>query len=255
MKTKMTTLGGAVAVLMLVQPAHAQEDDYRWGIGLMGMSSDSPYGFGEDAVLPFLSFENDWVEIGGPSVDVKLPWISTENLSFALRVDFFGGEGGYDADDAIDAPQLAGMAEREGGIWAGAAMEWKSEVVDLSFAALKDVDGDSDGASLKLEVSRGFFLGERWMVTPRLGATWLDDNAVDYFYGVTAAEATGTRAAYTGEATVNLEAGVSLGYMLAEQHMIMLDLSATKLGDGIADSPIVTDDTLTSVGLGYMFRF
>ena len=34
-----------------------------------------------------------------------------------------------------------------------------------------------------------------------------------------------------------------------------MDISATKLGSGIADSPIAVDDTLTSIGLGYMFRF
>lgn len=258
MQTTRNMMGSlALAGLAMALPAGqalAQDGgpDGGFTFGLLGFKGDTPYGFSDTAALPYLAYENDYVRVGIPSLDVKLPWVSSEQLSFGLTVDFLGGEGGYEADDAAI---LTGMAERKAGIWAGATVDWRSEYVDLSFKALTDASGESDGSTVKLEASRMFFLGERFTVTPKLGATWLDDKAVDYYYGVRAAEATTGRAAYKGSSTVNIEGGVTFGYMLAERHMLMLDLSVTRLGDGITDSPIVKEDTLTSVGLGYMFRF
>ena len=239
------------ATTTAIAPAMAQEEGQGGlSFGLMGFSGDSPYGFTDSGVMPFVDFDSRYVRISGPNADLKLPWISNENIDVALRANFFSGEGYEASDDAI----LTGMAEREGGIWVGAALDWRTPAVDLSFEALSDT-GDSEGSRVRIEASRMFFLGERVTVKPRLGAVWMDGEAVDYFYGVGAGEVTPTRAAYSGSSTVNIEAGVSIGYMLAERHMLMLDISATRLGDGIADSPIVPDDTLTAIGIGYMFRF
>ncbi|WP_112310300.1 MipA/OmpV family protein [Pseudogemmobacter bohemicus] len=242
--------------LALTTPALAQEPGGPGGggftVGLLGFRGDTAYGFTETAALPFIEYENEYFKLGLPTLDVKLPWISTETLSFGLSVDLLGGEGGYEASDA---PHLRGMAEREAGIWAGAVMDWRTEAVDLSFRAMTDIGGDSEGSSLSVMASRDFFVGERLMITPKLGATWLDDKAVNYYYGVTQAEAAPGRAAYTGTSTVNVEAGITFGYLLSERQMLMLDVSVTNPGSGITDSPVVTEDRLTSVGLGYMLKF
>lgn len=221
-------------------------------VGLLGFSGETPYGFRENAGFPMIEYENDYFKIGIPSLDMKLPWISSETLSFGLSVDLLGGEGGYKPSDAAI---LSGMAERKSGIMAGATMDWRTDVVDLSFKAMTDVGGDSKGSSVKLEASHMFFLGERFTVSPKIGAVWLDDKSVDYYYGVRANEATATRAAFQGKSTVNIEAGMTFGYMLAKNQMLMLDVNVTKLGSGITDSPIVVNKNLTTVGLGYMFRF
>lgn len=223
-----------------------------WTLGLFGFSSNTPYGFRDNAAAPMIEYENEYFKFGLPSTEIKLPWVSNEQLSFGVMIDLFGSESGYKASDA---PILRGMAERDSGVWAGARMDWKTEVVDLSLKALRDVGGDSKGTSVEAEVSKTFFLNERLMVSPKIGAVWLNDNTVDYYYGVRSGEATATRAAYKGTSTVNMKVGVNVGYMIAQNQMLMMDLSVTKLGDEIADSPIVVDDTLTSVGLGYMFKF
>lgn len=247
------------ALTLITAPALAQDGGPRggppqggWTVGVFGFSSETAYGFNDNAAVPMVEYENEYFKLGVPSVEVKLPWLSDDNISFGVTVDLFGAEGGYKASDA---PILRGMAERKSGLWAGAVMEWKNEVVDLSFKALRDVGGDSKGSSFEIAASRNFFVGERFMISPSLTATRLDAKTVDYYYGVRASEATAGRAAYTGSATVNLKAGVNFGYMLTDNQMLMLDISATKLGSGIADSPIAVDDTLTSIGLGYMFRF
>lgn len=259
MKFESTGLRGlALALVAIVATAtqvSAQDGGRRSGFtfGLLGFSGETPYGFRENVGFPLIEYENDYFKIGVPTLDVKLPWISSERLSFGLSVDFFGGDGaGYKPSDA---PILNGMAKREGGIWAGGTIDWRTDVVDLSFKAMTDASDKSGGSSVQLEASRMFFLGERFTVTPKLGAIWMDDKAIDYFYGVRPSEATATRAAYTGKSTVNVRAGVTLGYMLAERHMLMMDIGVTQLGSGITDSPIVVNKTLTTVGLGYVFKF
>lgn len=224
----------------------------RWTLGIFGFSSETAYGFRDNAAAPMIEYENEYFRFGLPSTEVKLPWISSEQLSFGVTIDLFGVENGY---KARDAKILQGMGDRDSGVWAGMTMNFRSDLVDLSFKALGDLGGDSDGTSVELEASHTFFVGDRVMISPKIAAIWLDDNTVDYYYGVLPGEATATRAAYVGEATVNLKLGVNVGYMLSDNQMLMFDVSATKLGSGITDSPIAVEDTVTSVGMGYIFRF
>lgn len=246
----------AIGALALTASQVAAQDsgppEGGWTLGGFVFSSNTPYGFRDNAGAPLIEYENEHFKLGIPSAEIKLPWISNEQLSFGVTVDLFGSEGGYKPSDAAI---LSGMTERESGLWAGARVDWTTEFVELSFKALQDVGGDSKGSSLEAEASKTFFVGDRLVISPKIGAVWLNDNTVDYYYGVRANETTATRAAYQGTSTVNIKVGVNLGYMLTQNQMLMMDLSVTKLGSEIANSPIVVDDTLTSVGIGYMFKF
>lgn len=253
-----TALFGLILTLAILDAAAAcaqgpddgDEEGYGIGVGLLGMTGKTPYGFTKTAVLPMVDYDGTYLRVSGPAADLKLPWISNERLSFALRANLFTGEG-YKPSDA---PILTGMARRKEGIWLGGVADWSADLVDLSFEALADV-GDSEGLRLKAEASRMFFLGERVALKPRAGLVWMDDKAVDHFYGVRAEEVRTGRPAYEGSSAVALEAGLTLSYMLAPRHMLMLDLGVASLGSGVTDSPIVVEDTLYSVGAGYMFRF
>jgi MipA family protein len=236
--------------------AWAQDGEGEFGLGLGlgagGVVAETPYGFTTYSALPMIDYDSTYFRVRGPAADLKLPWISSDQLSFALRASIGVGEG-YDAGDA---DILRGMADRDGGLfWAGAAMEWHTDIADISLEGLADVAGDSDGLRLQLEASHMFFLGEQVSLVPRIAATLMDENMVDFFYGVRPGEATAARPAFRGSSTVNFGAGVSVGYAPWENHMLMLDLGVTHLGDGITDSPIVVDDTLGTILGGYVFRF
>ncbi|PZQ95913.1 MAG: hypothetical protein DI533_17950 [Cereibacter sphaeroides] len=228
----------------------AQEEPAGIGLGLGFFSGERAYGDTDNVAVPLVDYEGKWFKISGLTADIKLPWISSERLSFALRANYTIGEG-YKADDT---EILTGMAERKGGLWAGAAMDWRPDFADFSLEWQSDISGDANGTRLRVEASRTF-QWDRVMLTPRITGTWMDENAVEYYYGVTPAEATPTRPVYDGEATLNLEVGLRAAYMLRERQMIMLDIGLTRVGDGIKDSPITVDDTLTSIGMGYVFRF
>lgn len=232
-----------------------QDGGSSWGLGVGVISSQKAYA-GDDRdtkVLPMLQYENRYVRVFGPSVTVKLPSLNltpTQRVDFGLvaKLDLSGYE-------AKDAPVLAGMAERKGGVWAGGKASWKGDLVELGAEWTADVSGHSKGQKLSLTAEHTWRVGERVMLTPRLGAHWLDKKTVDYYYGVRATEATAARAAYTGKSALNAEVGLRGMYLFNAKHSMFVDVGVTSLASSIKDSPLVDSSTENRVFVGYLYRF
>jgi outer membrane protein len=220
-----------------------------WGLGLGLIYQQSAYRDVDDqvVVLPLPSYENRWVRLNVPSVDLKL--LPDGPLDLALRLRYEGA-----TYQASDSPALAGMQERKGGLWAGAVLRWRAGLGDLGLEVFGDASGHSNGTQVKLSLGKDFRLG-RLGLTPRLAVTWMDRKYVDFNYGVSAAEALITRPAYAGRATANIELGLGAGYGLTRSGVLFVDLGATRLGQAIQDSPIVDTRIVGGARLGYLHRF
>jgi outer membrane protein len=232
-------------------PACAQqaEEEDPTTLGLAFLYEMEPYGFSEWSPRPIIDWDYGPFSISGSRADLRTP-LAGDSWEVSLRARYGLGDG-YQASDA---PGLAGMADRDGSIWVGPGFSSEIGPVDISAEWLFDAMGNSGGDQIRVGVSADFPVG-RFQVTPRVSATWMSDDVVDYYFGVTPAEATPLRPAYAGSAEGSVEAGLRLVYPLTRRHHVMLDLSATAFGGGVGDSPIVADDVTTSVGLGYAFRF
>ncbi len=160
-------------------------------------------------------------------------------------------EDGYEPDDA---PILNGMAERKSSLWLGVAGRWRHEVAHLGLDWLADASDHSEGQRLQVTVEKPYRLGN-FLHTPRLALNWLDEDYVDYYYGVRPSEARAGRPAYQGESTLNTELGLRSAYTFSRQHSIYADLSLTWLGDGIKDSPLVDRDHESAIRFGYVYQF
>jgi outer membrane protein len=219
-----------------------------WGLGFAAGYDRMPYRDFDNKVrvLPLVSFESPSIGFFGTTFDIKLP--SAGAVAFRLRARYFGD--GYEADDS---PYLDGMAKRRGGVSLGGAAVWGSQYGNLTVEALGAV-GDAEGKRVRLAFERGFQSGA-WSLTPRLEMTWLDSDHVDYYYGVRTGEARVGRAAYEGDSTVNVGVGLRLGYALAPNQSVFLDVGGTRLGSGIRDSPLVDRSTQSGVRAGYLYRF
>lgn len=251
----------AAPVLACAAPAFAQSPQpggppsSTWGLGLGIASKQKPYrGFDrETRALPMIQYENRWIRVMGPGIEVKLPGLDlgdTGSLDFSLvgRADM----GGYEASDS---PFLAGMAERKGGFWAGAKLKWENGFADLSLQWTADAAGNSKGRQFSLGLERKFRMGQRWMLVPAVTATWQDDKYVDYYYGVRAAEARTGRPAFRGESSVSTEVGLRGIYMVDREQSVIVGLSATRLGSEIRKSPLVGRSSENGIFLGYVYRF
>jgi outer membrane protein len=204
--------------------------------------------------IPLIYFENRWVELMGPWLDVKLPgleWGEKQELKFALRTQLFGFDG-YKPDDA---PILSGMAERKNGIFAGPSFKWSNPVVDVFGEMQFDVSGNSKGQRASIGLERQFHVGERFMITPSVTTTWLSDKYADYYYGVRSSEVRVGRPAYTAESTMNAEIALRTDYLLDQHQAIFVQMGYTTLGSSIEDSPLTDGSSETMAFLGYLYRF
>jgi outer membrane protein len=252
------------AVLTCSAPAFAQQapgqdkpQDSSWGLGLAVISGQKAYkGTDREArALPMLSFENQYVKLSGPNLELKLPGLQlsdSQRLNFGVVAKLFGGGAGYEASDS---PALAGMAERKTGVWAGARMEWENDLADVKLELLGDASGESKGHRVVLGLERKWMLSPSVMLVPQVGVEWVDKKYVDYYYGVRASEATAGRAAYVGRASVNAEISLTGIYRFDKQQSLMLNVGVKSLGKEIKNSPIVGRSTENRVMLGYMYRF
>ena len=259
----MARVSALAAVFACAAPAFAQQppgegepEGSSWGLGLAVMSVQNAYKGTdrETRVLPMISYENRYVTLGGPNLELKLPGIElsdSQRLNFGVMTQLFDGAG-YEAKDS---PALAGMSERKSSIWVGAKMEWENDLADVKLEWLGDASGKSKGQRLALGLERKIMLSPRLKLIPQVGVEWVDKKYVDYYYGVRDSEATAGRAAYTGKATLNPEISLSGIYRFDRHHSMMLNVGVRSFGKEIKNSPIVGRSTENRVMLGYKYSF
>jgi len=224
------------------------------GLGLAFNSRQSPYA-GVDRknrVLPLLTYENSWFRFVGLGGEFKLGHVAlapADDLSFALKVDYH-----LDAYKSSDSAALAGMAARKGGVWGGGVVSWRNPIAQVRAEWSADLSGHSKGQALSLGAEHRFGFGPVGL-TPHVRAQWQDGNAVDYYYGVRDTEALPGRPAYAPGAATTLEGGLRTDFTFARHQSVFLDLSVVHLPGAIKDSPIVEHANLSSVSVGYLYRF
>ena len=236
--------------LLTLSSANAQDPSgSQWGLGAVVGLQRKPYRDFDDKaqVLPFVFYESRWFRVAGTTADLKLK--SNAPLTAGLRVRYAGD--GYEADDS---PFLAGMAEREGSFWAGGNASWRTNWATFTAEVLGDASGKSKGTRMSLGIERRFATGD-FDFTPSLTVHSFDKNYVDYYYGVRTDEATTARTTYFGKSATNVEAGLRIGYAIAPKQRLFLDLSSTRLGSSIKDSPLVDKSQQDSVRAGYLYQF
>jgi MipA family protein len=238
-------------------PDSAEESkSYSWGLGIAGLSQQQSYaGIDRNNIaIPLIYFENRWVELMGPWLDIKLPgleWGEDQELELALRTQLFG----FDGYKPKDAPILSGMAERKAGLFAGPSFKWSNPVVNVFGEWQFDASGNSKGQRMSLGLERQFHFGNRFMLTPSATATWLDDKYANYYYGVRSAEARAGRPVYNAESTVNTELSLRADYFFDQRQAVFLQAGYTTLGSKLEDSPLTDRSGETMVLFGYLYRF
>lgn len=236
-------------------PPGQDQKGSTWGLGIGVLSDLEPYKSvkRETQGIPFLQYENEYIRLMGPGVEVKLPSLVIspgQKIKFGLVAEIAFSDG-YKASDS---PFLAGMAERKSGVWVGGKAEWENDLVNV-IAEVKRASGDSKGTVFSFGLEKTWHMGEQFMLSPRISANRYDKKHVDYYYGVLANEVRADRPAYLGKAAVMTEVGLRGIYMYDRNHSVMMDISATRLPDEIKKSPLVNRSSTNSIILAYMYSF
>ncbi|MBT0569896.1 MipA/OmpV family protein [Curvibacter sp. CHRR-16] len=243
--------------LALIGTAQAQDapdmqenkDSSSWSVGVMAMSNTKPYkNFdNKNQIWPLVTYENRWVRVMGPGLDVKLG--RTGSVSYALTLSYAGD--GYQSGDS---PYLAGMHDRNSSVWVGGKVHWRNDWANMGATWQGDASSYSQGQKFQLSIDKRFAAGPIG-ISPKLAVTWLDKNYVDYYYGVTASEVRADRPSYTGSATTNTELSIRVDYPISRADMVFLDTGVTRFGNAIQDSPLIDRSSVTAVRIGYVHRF
>ncbi len=251
-----TALAGVLLSLSSTAMAEPDQDGQsKWGLGLGVTSSQKVYVNvdSDTKVVPLLLFENKYVHFFGTTLEGKLPsWHLSDTSIVNFRLLGRWDDSGYESNDSW---MLEGMDKRKGGLWAGAKIEWLTNLANLNAEWTHDVSGKSKGQRLSLGVDRSLKIGERFTLTPRMGAIWYNDKYVDYYYGVQAHEARSWRPEYHGDSGVSAEFGLQGVYQFNKRHSIMFDARVRSLPSNIKDSPLVDGSTDNRISIGYMYHF
>jgi outer membrane protein len=133
---------------------------------------------------------------------------------------------------------LAGMTTRTTESEAGFSIEQRFGRGRLFLEYLRDTSHTSGGSEVKLGLSGETGRGGLRLI-PYVTVSGRDAKLNNYYYGVTAAEATPERAAYSAGGGVNASLGVNARYDLTPHWHLLAGLSATYWASEVRNSPIV----------------
>ncbi|WP_176057395.1 MipA/OmpV family protein [Paraburkholderia sp. BCC1876] len=220
----------------------------HWGLGA-GVGVDaSPYRGDKARITPIPLFyiDNKWINAYATRLDLKVGQWSGVTVALRARVGILEGY------RASDAPILNGLPNRDSlTFWYGPVVGWHTAFGTLTGSYLL---GGNKGQQASLEFKKAFEMG-RWSIEPHADATWFAGKYVDYYYGVTSSEARAGRPAYDGSSALNATIGTRVAYQLAPRQSVSLDLQVTRLGSGIADSPLVGRRFIPAARVGYLYQF
>lgn len=158
---------------------------------------------------------------------------------------------GYDAGDSA---RTLGMADREFAVDAGPSLRWTTPAGVLNLDVGFDVTGKSDGRVAQLQFIRPLITERGFRLNGLVGVTWQNAAMNDYYWGVRASEATGSRPAYSAGAGTSLSVGLSGLYALGSGGALFYGASLNRLSDAQADSPIAERRFTPLLYVGYGWR-
>lgn len=232
---------GSVAGDQAAPEDRKEKTGFVYGAGLI-VSAEPYRGFDTRVIpLPVLGYQGERLRILGPFVSYDLIQADNSRLSLRAAPRFQG----YDDSDS---DFFEGMQDRDSSVDAGLGFNYDRDDWKFEAAAMVDALGKSDGYELSTKVGRVFRKGPIFL-EPSLALSYLDDNNVDYYYGVREGEQTDFRAAYKGDATINATIGFSVSTPILFGGFTRLAMQHTWNGSNINDSPLVNSDSQWSVQL------
>lgn len=251
----------AIGALTLVLSAGVCADDrddaddndgsrFRAAAGASVSVEHSPYVGGDNGVeiLPRWFVQMGRLFLRGPALGVYLYGGDDLSVSAGISLELADTHRG-------GSPQLADMTEVDDVLLGEVEVSYEADWGELDLSLAVDVSGTHDGFLVGLSYSYPLEIG-RWAgIEPKFGMTWHSAEVNRHYYGVAAADVLSARPLYEPDAGMSYEFGVAVTYPFAERHALSLEAGTEWLSTEVSDSPIVDRDTLSSVGVSYLFRF
>lgn len=219
------------------------------GVGAGAVVQGLPYRGASGAQInpiPIVAYISEDLAIVGPQVQYSLAAADRARVSATLRARFPA----YDEDDA---PILDGLGDRDIVALGGLQVEVDlTGVATLRLTYEHDLLGTVGGGEATASLRRGFHIG-KVDLTPSFGVRWVDEQLVDHDFGVPAADANASRAAYSPSNGLYLEANLATRAQLSDHLQLVLNVGAQLFDDEVTDSPLVEDEHRISGVFGLVY--
>ena len=224
-----------------------------YSLGLAVGTAQNPYAGASNSVwaYPYLTsfrhsaFTDDWLLIRGENLGFRYITDNDWELGLVGRIQTLGL-------GVTDNDELLGLKEREWAVEAGPLIGWRGSPVHVQIRSYWEVPNRHSGSTSEIELSlprefrRGHFV-------PSLRISRMSDDYADYYFGVSAGEASASRPEYRARSATNAWLGFTLGYELTPRWLLKSTVGVEFLDSEISDSPIVERDRQWggSVGIAY----
>jgi outer membrane protein len=205
----------------------------------------------ESRGIPFFLYRTERFSLYGPMMSYSLLAEEGWEIDAIARVRFEG----YEEDDSRF---LQGMDDRKWTLEMGGSLSKNFLYGKITADFTADVLNEHKGHELGFSYSYDFrdaLKNPALTVTPKIGLGYRSRQLNDYYYGVSASEATVTRPEYNVGDSTDLNAGLLINYIYSENLSLMAMVSFEWLGNEIKNSPIVDEDHIESYLFGIMYRF
>ncbi|SDP22641.1 Outer membrane scaffolding protein for murein synthesis, MipA/OmpV family [Filomicrobium insigne] len=230
-------LGGVVAI----KPKYEGSDEYDvYGFPIIFPQFGGGSGFA------------DRIKIRGAD-DVRLRVFETGGFEVGPLAGYAFGR------DEDDGDLLRGLGDVDDGIVLGAYAGYRFGVVLLDVSYHHIVSGDDTGYQIRFGGEIEQRVASNAIVTARVGATFADDNYMDTYFGISAAQSASSVAglsaydATSGIKDVHFELGTRID--LTDRWQLRAGARYGRLLGDAADSPIVETENQFSGMIGAAYRF
>jgi len=160
----------------------------------------------------------------------------------------------FEGLESTDSPYLEGMANRSMSADAGAELVYRARPVGFRLNVLSDVLGRNGGQEVSLQALTGAPLGRGSFLLAGIGPRWVSATRVDYYYGVSAAEARAGRPEYRGTSAWNWDLSLGANIRLTGNWSLFALFSREAFGSAIENSPVVSGPAAYSMITSLTYR-
>ena len=127
--------------------------------------------------------------------------------------------------------------------WGGLKLNWVTDTLDRH-----------NGQEVELSY-RYYFDAGPWTFSPFVSYSWQDENLTNYYYGVSEAEATPDRPAYTPGASEWVSFGLNTSWRATDRIAFFANIGFAGADKNVTDSPLVAETAASTLFIGGTYVF
>ena len=198
-------------------------------------------------LIPLYLYEGKWLFAHGTAGGVHIINKDVFQLDLYTRWRF-------QSLDPDSNEFFEGLEERkqtlDAGIRAGIVQDWG----ELRLSWLTDTLGRHNGNEVQLTYRYRFESGA-WSFSPYISWFWQDESLTDYYFGVSADEATADRPEFSAGESQWLSLGVNTSWHISDRIVLFANLAFAGTDTDVLDGPLTDEDGFSQLFVGGTYIF